>query len=222
MKLTKIDTAILNSYISLLDWLSDYLGSGYELVLHSLEDLDQSVVKIINGHYSNRVEGAPITDLALTMLHNIRTSNNHHQQAIYFNRNKAGTPMKSVTIPITGEKDRIIGLLCINFYMDIPLYSYIKELYDISSLEDTQNVTVENFPGKKDDLIATSLEKAKNEIYSNPAIQSINRNKEILHILYQSGIFNLKDAVPRVASSLGLSKNTVYLHIRNFGKAGEV
>ena len=43
----------------------------------------------------------------------------------------------------------------------------------------------------------------------------MNRNKEIIAILYQKDIFNLKNAVPKVAERLGLSKNTVYLHLRN-------
>ena len=43
-----------------MDGLALYLGEGYEFVLHSLEDLSHSVVKIINGHYSNRKPGAPI------------------------------------------------------------------------------------------------------------------------------------------------------------------
>ena len=48
-----------------MDGLALYLGEGYEFVLHSLEDLSHSVVKIINGHYSNRKPGAPITDFLL-------------------------------------------------------------------------------------------------------------------------------------------------------------
>ena len=35
--LTEIDRAILSSYKRMCDGLSDYLGSGYEFVLHSLE-----------------------------------------------------------------------------------------------------------------------------------------------------------------------------------------
>ena len=50
------------------------------------------------------------------------------------------------------------------------------------------------------------------------AISSINKNKEIIFRLYQQGIFNLKDAVITIAEALGISKNTVYLHLRNLEK----
>lgn len=65
---TETDFRILDSYKSVLDGLAAYLGDGYEIVLHSLHDLDHSVIKIINGHYTGRREGFPITDLALSML----------------------------------------------------------------------------------------------------------------------------------------------------------
>lgn len=52
IELTATDRQILNSYALMLDGLGAYLGEGYELVLHSLESLDHSVIKIINGHYT--------------------------------------------------------------------------------------------------------------------------------------------------------------------------
>jgi predicted transcriptional regulator YheO len=71
VEFTEIDRLILESYKTLLDGLGDYLGYGYELVLHSLENLDSSVIKIINGYHTGRKEGAPITDLALCMLNKL-------------------------------------------------------------------------------------------------------------------------------------------------------
>ena len=55
--LSPTDKVILESYKILVDGLSAYLGEGYEIILHSLEDLDHSVIKIINGHYTERCGG---------------------------------------------------------------------------------------------------------------------------------------------------------------------
>lgn len=68
LKLTSLDKKILHSYCQTLDGLSNYLGNGYEIVLHSLEDYEHSAIKVINGYHTGRTEGAPITDLALKML----------------------------------------------------------------------------------------------------------------------------------------------------------
>ena len=37
--------------------------------------------------------------------------------------------------------------------------------------------------------------------------------------LYDKGMFRLKDAVVIAADLLGISKNTIYMHIRNYRKA---
>lgn len=50
----------LEPYISLVDFLADYLGSNTEVVLHDMEDWEKSVVAIRNGHISeqqDRVSG---------------------------------------------------------------------------------------------------------------------------------------------------------------------
>lgn len=47
------------------------------------------------------------------------------------------------------------------------------------------------------------------------AIHTTNKNKEIIRILFDKGIFHIKDSVVQVAEILGISKNTVYMHLRN-------
>jgi predicted transcriptional regulator YheO len=208
--LTEKENLILNSYKTLVDGLADYLGSGYEIILHSLEDLDKSVIKIVNGHYSGRSEGAPITDFALSMLETLK-KNNDKKSISYFNRDKNGIMMKSTTIPIIGEYDRIIGMLCINFYTNLPLSEVLAKF-----IPNDSNLNVaETFSDNVDELIISALEEAKSKVLSNPNIPVSNKNKEIISLLSEKGIFNLKDAVVKVASYMGISKNTVYMHLRN-------
>ena len=116
LKLTETDRNILNSFSLMLDGLGAYLGNGYELVLHSLESLDHSVIKIINGHYTGRSDGSPITDLALKMLGQLEQDPSRTVSP-YFNKNNSHSLLRSCTIPITGEHGRIIGLLCVNFHI---------------------------------------------------------------------------------------------------------
>lgn len=210
--LSKTDRKILASYEHMLDGLALYLGSGYELVLHSLEDFSHSVIKIINGHYTQRTVGAPITDLALNMLHDMQKHHNTDTK-VYFNK-RNGQTLKSTTIPILGENNRIIGLLCINFYCDISFLQALSAFVPQEEGSFSLPKEAENFNTDIDDVISTSLEKAKETIYSSPDILSVNRNKEIIRLLQEQGIFNIKDSVVKVADALGISKNTVYLHLR--------
>lgn len=216
LKLTATDRKILDSFALMLNGLGSYLGDGYELVLHSLENLDHSVIKIINGHYTGRKEGAPITDLALKMLRQIEQDPSRTVSP-YFNKNNSDSMLRSCTIPITGEHGRIIGLLCMNFHMEMPLSEFLQGMLpshnDPSSVAHTSS---ETFSDNIDDLILSSLTETKEAVYNDPDVSSSNRNKEIVFRLYQQGIFQLKDAVIKVADQLNISKNTVYLHIRNF------
>ena len=73
----------------------------------------------------------------------------------------------------------------------------------------------ESFNADIDEVISTAMAKARENVSASANIPSTNRNKEIIRQLYQQGIFNIKDSVVWVSESLGISKNTVYLHLRS-------
>ena len=220
--LTETDKVILKSYSAMLEGLSMYLGEGYELVLHSLEDYSSSAVKVIHGLHTGRTEGAPITDLALSLLEEIRKKGSDGEKEAkgitYFTHNKKGEPLKSVTIPVRGEQDRIIGLLCINFSMNLPFSDYLKNFVSGGTEKNSQEYFAnrkENFSAHSVELLEDMAEEIRQEVLADKDIPSSNRNKEIIQRLYEKGIYNMKDAVSRTAEILGISKNTVYLHLRN-------
>ncbi len=209
MKLSKNDKEILESYKSSIEGLAKYLGHSYEIVLHSLEDLDNSVIAICNGEHTGRKIGAPITDLALKMLDQIETTNEN--SIVYFSQNRKGEPLKSTTIAIVGENNKTIGLLCINMYLNTSFKEVLESF--------TPNKTVrENYNQNVEDLIMNAYEIEKNSVLSDNSILPSNKNKVIIERLYDKGIFQMKDAVLEIEKLTGLSKNTVYLHIRNHKK----
>lgn len=212
IKLTQSDRQILNSYRCMLDGLADYIGPGYEIILHSLESFDNSAVKVINGHYSGRSEGAPLTDLALQMLDAIEANPANAKGIVYLNKTPGGAPLRSTTIPIHGENERIIGLLCINFHMNTPLSTLLDHL---TKAPTPATDRIETYANNIEELVLSALLEAKERVLTNPSITAANRNKEIIAILKQKSIFNLKDGVGLVAKHMGISKNTVYLHLRN-------
>ncbi|EHR4133146.1 PAS domain-containing protein [Enterococcus faecalis] len=203
----------------MLDGLGNFFGSTHEVILHSLENLESSAIKVINGHFSNRKEGAPITDMALKMLSQVESE---HDYAVkpYYNKNQKGVILKSSTIPVIGENDRIIGLICINMHLEMPLIDYLQDLLPSGQQNDMSQElkNSEHFSDNIDELITTSLTKVKQAVESDPNVSHLNQNKEIVIRLYDQGIFNLKDSVIKIADRLGISKNTIYLHIRNHKK----
>ena len=218
----KEERLILNSYIPVVEGLAAYLGPSYEITLHSLENLDHSVIKIMNGFHTGRSEGSPITDLALQMLSEIR-ADRYVAAKNYFTTKKDGTHLKSTTIPIRGEHQRIIGLLCMNLYLDTPFYDVLANLMPDVPLPPVPAVPVptENFATSSQSLIADMVERVSAEVHRDKSISTACKNKVIVERLYAQGIFSFKESIVRVAELLGINKNTVYMHVRNIRSAEE-
>lgn len=212
INLTQEDIQILESYIQVAEGLAEFWGDSCEIVIHSLQHLDSSVMHIINGYHSGRQKGAPISEITLSFL-NKMLANPTLRHVTYFAKNKRGETFKASTSAIIGSENRIIGLFCINFYMTCSLYSFLQTFIPSakSGHENISEIFVEN----TEELMLDALENARKTVYHNPAISSSNKNKEIIHLLNQKGIFNLKDSVITIADHLGISKNTVYMHLRN-------
>ena len=211
MVLTPADRLVLEAYGNLLDGLAQYLGDGYEIVLHSLEDLERSVVKIVNGHHTGRTVGAPITDLALSMLARI-TQQEGAPAISYFTQNRKGEPLKAATIAIQGENRRIIGLLCINFYLNTP-FAQVLAAFTPPAAAPVR--VIETFGENTAELVEEAVTRTRLQVDTQAAIPVSMKNRQVVAILYRQGIFNIKNAVDLVAAAKGISKNTVYLHLRH-------
>lgn len=217
VKLTAGDNKILESYKSVCEGLSNYLGDSYEIILHSLGNLDHSAIKVLNGFHTGRSEGAPITNLALDILKEIKENGKNDTNLVYFTKNKKNEPMKSTTIPIKGDKGNIIGLLCINFYLNTPLADILDSLGYYGSQPPTASGEHrdEIFSNNSSEMLSDTVQKTRMEILADSSISSSNKNKEIIARLYEKGFFNFKDSIINCANVLNISKNTVYLHLKN-------
>ncbi|MEF2968663.1 PAS domain-containing protein [Paenibacillus sp. M1] len=213
MKLTKTDREILNSYILTIKGMGAFLGSGYELILYSLED--QSIVMIVNGEHSSRKIGDPIAEKDLTILEKAKNMEEDNPYLVYFSRNSSGEPMKSMITPIEGSNQKIIGVLCINFYLNT---SFVKVMGTFLPEHNSSQKApvIDSFSEDPQSIILESLQEAKTQIEGDTSIPATEKNKAIIEQLLVNGIFQIKNSVVIVADLLSISKNTVYLHIRNY------
>ncbi len=213
--LTEQDKAILRSYLHIAEGIAEFWGESCEVIVHNLAQLDASVIKIINGRSSGQQEGSPISDAALTYAHKMMADPSL-RHITYFSKTKRGESYKSVVCAIEGAHQNIIGLLCVNFYMTAPFHTLLQTFSPVARLD--SRCVPEIFVENSEELMLSALAEAKRTVYGNLSISSANKNKEIISLLHQKGIFNLKDSVVTIASHLGISKNTVYMHIRNMYK----
>lgn len=208
---TKHDYHILKSYEAVVDGLASLIGTYCEIVLHSLDDLNKSAIKIANGENTGRKVGSPITDLALQMLRDIEGSKGNFSRS-YFTRAKGGVLMKSITIAIRNSDERIIGLLCININLDVPLSQVLQAFMPKDEAQEA--VSTVNFASDVDELVDQTVEFTVEEINADKSVANNVKNRQIVMDLYDKGIFDIKDAINRVADRLNISKHTVYLYIR--------
>ncbi len=209
------DYAIIESYIPVVDGLAALLGEYCEIVLHSLETLEHSAIYIANGHNTNRKIGSPITNRALQSLH--KMNNKEEGSKPYFTKAKGNVLMKSNTIPIRNSKHRIIGLLCINLNLDVPVSQFLNSFI----LPNEELESEETFASSVEDLVSQTIEKTVDEISINSELANNAKNRQIVVSLYEKGIFDIKDAINQVAERLNISRHTVYLYIRQVKQENE-
>lgn len=209
---TEEDRQHLEDLFCLADTFAELIGPHCEVVIHSFESLDHSVVKIVNGHHTGRTVGSPITDLGLKMCSELERNGSVSPKS-YFTQTIDGKSLKSITC-IISRNNKAIGMFCINLNLSSPLAEIIKTLIpDISNMKISMN---EKFSAHSEDVIQEALENAKIEIEHDESIHMKGRNKAIIRQLYDNGIFELKDTTNQVSQQLGITRQAIYKYIREF------
>lgn len=209
--LTKEDLLILEGYKSMVNAIGDLLGDSCEVVLHSLDDLNKSVIYIHNGKKTGRSIGSPVTDKALRLLKECEKQKSSNSGS-YFTKTSDGHIMKSSTTIIRNLEKKPIGILCINFDISTPLSDLISILS--YKKEDSLALDAEHFASDIDDLLITTVNKVKSTIMNDESIPSRQKIKEIIKNLNNQGLFKLRNSVPQIAEVLGISRDVIYLHLR--------
>lgn len=211
---TPADRRLLKQYEGVADAVATLFGRGCEIVLHSLEDLSHSVVKIVNGHVTGRSLGSPITDLGLKVL---RRSFEGAEDVIgsYFAFTDSGRPIKSVTLLIRNDRRIPIGMLCINFDLSTPLVAFLKEFSPFQDLP----ASSEHFPAGVGDLVQHALAEESEHLARANGIPIQEKNRRIVEGLENRGLFEIKGAVESVSKGLGITKYTIYKYLREFRKS---
>ena len=211
VEFTQGDRERLTSYFRLADTIADFVGPHCEVVIHSFDSLDNSVVKIVNGHHTGRGVGSPITDMGLKML-SVFESTGDVTPKSYFTTARDGSILKSTTCVLAGEANKPIGLFCINMNLSFPFPEIIKTL-----IPDTALVGMhENFGASPSEVIEHALVHAISDVENDSTVTQKGKNKAITKILLDNGIFELKEATALVSERLGISRHAIYKYIREF------
>ncbi|MGR5545011.1 transcriptional regulator [Vibrio sp. PID23_8] len=211
VRFTEADRECLSHYFRVADTIADLIGPHCEVVIHSFESLDNSVVKIVNGHHTGREIGSPITDLGLRMWRAFEKTGEVSPKS-YFTNASNGSLLKSTTCILAGPKQKPIGMLCINMNLSFPFPEIVKTLMPQCNVSQVN----ETFSNNANDVIQQALSAAITEVDQDETISAKGRNKAIIRCLFDNGVFELKETTTQVSEQLGISRQAVYKFIREF------
>ncbi len=203
------DKLILQASFNIVDGIAAMYGNHTEVVLHSLDIDNPSIIKVANGHVTDRDIGAPITNLALEKL---KTGIDVSEP--YFSKGPQGKLLRSVTTVIRNDIGKAIGLLCINSDMDAPIHSLLSSMVPNSTSISQSLTSPETFSRSPDEMLNDTIAKIRKETMMDKTISPSKRNRVIVEKLYDNGTFNVKDAIVTTATNLQVSRDTVYRYVR--------
>jgi predicted transcriptional regulator YheO len=212
-KISKSDKAILASLKTVVEGVAEVFGTNCEIVLHSLEDLSHSCIKIEHGHVTGRSEGSPLTDLGIEIV-NKADSLDKDVVGSYYSTLDDGRILKSVTMLIRNAQGKPIGCMCINIDLSVPFVELIRGFLPPGG-ESPFGTMAEHFPLAVNDLVRRTLETVMTDVNKQREIAPSEKNKMVIAELYKKGMFNVKGVVDVIAKEMGISRYTVYNYIRD-------
>ncbi len=210
---SSVERKIIEAHRGIVDGIALFMGTHCEVALLSLEEPEKALVMIRNGHHTNRDVGAALTETATELLLQFQKTG-RQPDSCYTTTSSKGAPMRSVFSVITNG-DQPIGLLNINFNMNVPLADFISTFSLFSSGQQEVSSDAERpSTSPVDDLVHQAVSDVVLDISRDTRIPNHEKNKYIVFGLQEMGIFDIKGAVMMVADELKLSKFTIYSYIR--------
>lgn len=210
---------VLAKYKVLVEFLAKVLGENCEVVLHSIDNYENSIIAIENGNISGRKVGDSLTDLALNILKD-KEKIKQDYLTNYTGKTYAEKKLKSSTYFIRDDNQEVKGMLCIN--VDVGKYVEARDLlnsligskHNIVDAEKNKDLS-EKFTTSIEDLIDSMIENFVGNSSIPPKRMTADEKKNITKQLDQKGVFLLKNSVSKVAKKLQSSEATIYRYLND-------
>ena len=199
--------AILAALRPVVDGLAATFGPACEVVLHDYRHGEQSVVAVA-GQVTGRPVGGALSEIGLAVLARGDAAAN---DVNYVTRTADGRVVKSSTMPLKDGQGRLFGALCVN--LDVTVLRQAGDLLTALAGARAEAPPTTTFSDDFDDVVEAVVR--AEELARGRPIASLGREERIivLRALDERGVFQVRNAVPRVADRLGLSRSAVYAHL---------
>ena len=199
---------ILNVLTRMGNAISTTFGENCEVVIHDLsKELDKTIIYIINGHVSNRKLGDGASVLVMDSFSNLDLKQEDKLNYII----KDGDKFIKCSSLFFTEEDKLKYIFAINFDVSqlIKSQEAINQLIVYEKEEKLDNFPVD-VNEMLDRLIIQSI-----DIIGKPINKMSYKEKSIaIKFLNESGAFLITKAADKVAEVFGISKYTIYNHMK--------
>lgn len=205
-KETLIDTLKL-----IADGIAGTFGPLCEVVIHDLQDLSCSIVKIANNRVTGRSVGGGMTDYGLKLLRQDSTD------CLFLNyptTTDDGKQLKSSTILFRDEDGTPVASLCMNFDVTgiVNFNMLIQEIFQVTRQEQAQE-TVETFQKDIGATIHKTIRRATGKAGKPVSAMKKEDRLKIVAELEKEGFFLIKGAINHLARQLSVSKFSIYSYL---------
>lgn len=236
--MTNKTNTTIKSYIPMIKFLAEILGPNCEVVLHDTKNYENSIIAIENNYISGRKIGAPLTDLALKVLKDKEYLDVDYVKN-YQAKTKDGKILNSFTYFIKDSDGQILGFICINKDVTNLIHTrdtlnelifgtlteklikenalnkpkVIEDNLNEKNQKNTSNLVTENLSDSLDDLIEDMVQESILKNGVEPERMSPEEKIDIVKMLNEKGLFQIKGIVSKVAEYLQTSEASVYRYL---------
>ncbi|MDK2933825.1 MAG: hypothetical protein PWP27_1635 [Clostridiales bacterium] len=202
----------------LIKMLANQFGSKCEIVLHDLtKDYEHTIVAIENGHITGRKVGDCGSNLGLEVLRGTNKSGDRYN---YITQSNNGKILRSSTMYIRDNENKVIGAICINF--DITNLLMAENVLKEITMYSFENEEVkEVFVNNVNELLDYFLQECQ-KLIGKPVLHMTKEDKiKAVEYLDKKGVFLITKSGDKICEYLNISKFTLYNYLDIVRKRNE-
>lgn len=202
----------LDFYKRLAKALATEFGENCEVLVHDLTggDPEHTIVAIENGHVSQRQQGDGPSQVALEAMH-AEHPEELKDRTGYLLKTRDGRILKSSTVYIRGEGEKIEGIFSINH--DITDLIMAQKAVDSLLHHDEEKKEPRAIPQNVNELLEDLIEQSVEAVGKPVAMMNKADKIQAIDFLNKAGAFLVTKSGDKISRYFGISKYTLYAYL---------
>ena len=205
---------IFDHYTRVGEIISEKFSPYLEVIIHDLRNPEHSIIAIFNSHITGRKIGDGTSDIGYKKLANELPD----KIVNYENKSHSGSKMKSSSLTIRDEHNKIIGSMAFNF--DLAPFENIQEFFN--TITKTNISQLGDFPKQEQFFmwdIRDELEQELNKYIIANRLQGKALTKKdklnVVSIMNKRGHIKKRGSVSILSELLAITRPTLYKYIKD-------